>query len=167
MWRISPCCTSPCYTPLTYLASSSCDRNCPPQSQVVCKLTLLSPIVPLYPSPWNPDPPWVFPGLNVHPIRAVSQTHFPVYDTIPLCTVILYTAYKISAFLTLLRSKIWQFTHYTLPFTNGALKVYFTNLLSCCYVNLKTIFKCYSYNIIFCPHLNRERGWLRYTVASQ
>ncbi len=43
----------------------------------------LSPIGPLYPSLWNPDPPWVFPRLNVHSIRAISQTQFPVYDTIP------------------------------------------------------------------------------------
>jgi hypothetical protein len=44
----SPC--SPCYflllpfVPLsTYLAPSSCDRNCPPPSQVACKLTLFAP----------------------------------------------------------------------------------------------------------------------------
>ncbi len=41
----------------------------------------LSPIVPLYPSLRSPDPSWVFPRLNVHPIRAISQTRFPVYDT--------------------------------------------------------------------------------------
>jgi hypothetical protein len=73
-------------SPVTYLAPSSCDRNRPPQSQVACKLTPLSPIVPLYPSPWNPDPSWVFPRLNVHPIRAISQTHFPVYDTTRLAS---------------------------------------------------------------------------------
>ncbi len=41
---------SPCYylllplSPLfTYLAPSSCDRNCPPPSQVACKLTPFAP----------------------------------------------------------------------------------------------------------------------------
>ncbi len=46
----------------------------------------LSPIVPLYPSLRNPDPSRVFPKLNVHPIRAISQTQFPVYDTVHICT---------------------------------------------------------------------------------
>ncbi len=34
----------PPFVPLsTYLAPSSCDRNCPPPSQVACKLTLFAP----------------------------------------------------------------------------------------------------------------------------
>jgi hypothetical protein len=37
----SPC--SPLYPVSTYLAPSSCDRNCPPPSQVACKLTLFAP----------------------------------------------------------------------------------------------------------------------------
>ncbi len=31
------------YSPFTYLAPSSCDRNRPPSSQVACKLTLFAP----------------------------------------------------------------------------------------------------------------------------
>ena len=37
----SPC--SPLYPFSTYLAPPSCDRNCPPPSQVACKLTLFAP----------------------------------------------------------------------------------------------------------------------------
>jgi hypothetical protein len=37
----SPC--SPLYPAPTYLAPSSCDRNCPPPFQVACKLTLFAP----------------------------------------------------------------------------------------------------------------------------
>ncbi len=37
----------PLYIPTsTYLAPSSCDRNGPPQSQVACKLSPLSPVAP-------------------------------------------------------------------------------------------------------------------------
>ncbi len=50
-WRNSPCFSlpllvpfcSPFVSPLTYLAPSSCDRNCPPPSQVACKLTPFAP----------------------------------------------------------------------------------------------------------------------------
>ncbi len=33
----------------------------------------LSPIGPLYPSFRNPNPPWIFPRLNVHLIRAIHR----------------------------------------------------------------------------------------------
>ncbi len=42
----SPCCSlsnPPLYPFSTYLAPSSCDRNCPPSPQVACKLTLSAP----------------------------------------------------------------------------------------------------------------------------
>jgi hypothetical protein len=52
----------------TYLAPSRCDRNGPPQSQVARKLI---PFVNV-------------PKLNVHLIRATSQTLFPVYNTAPI-----------------------------------------------------------------------------------
>ncbi len=41
----SPYCSLllPFVTLSTYLAPSSCDRNCPPPSQVACKLTLFAP----------------------------------------------------------------------------------------------------------------------------
>jgi hypothetical protein len=54
----------------TYLAPSSCDRNCPPQSQVARKLSPLSPIAPLYPSPPQTPSLLGFPGPNVLLIRA-------------------------------------------------------------------------------------------------
>ncbi len=82
---------SPYYNPLavfpltgplfTYLAPSSCDRNCPPQSQVARKLTHLVPRWPLAPSPPKSQSPLGFPELNVHLIRATSQTLSSVYST--------------------------------------------------------------------------------------
>ncbi len=50
----------PFMSPLTYLAPSSCDRNCPPQSQVACKLTPFahpSPTLPLPSKFPEPHPP--------------------------------------------------------------------------------------------------------------
>jgi hypothetical protein len=44
------------------LAPSSCDRNCPPPSQVACKLTPFAPLLPVDPphpnsqNPANPPP---------------------------------------------------------------------------------------------------------------
>ncbi len=67
-WRSSPCSpfwfplVSPLYPCSTYLAPSSCDRNCPPPSQVACKLTPFAPLHPVDPphpnsqSPANPAP---------------------------------------------------------------------------------------------------------------
>ncbi len=55
-WRISPC--SPCWLPFvspsTYLAPSRCVRNCPPPSQVACKLTPFVPLHPVDPPPLQP-----------------------------------------------------------------------------------------------------------------
>jgi hypothetical protein len=51
----------PFVSPFTYLAPSSCDRNCPPRSQVACKLTPFtcpSPNPPLpskFPEPYPPS----------------------------------------------------------------------------------------------------------------
>jgi hypothetical protein len=63
---------SPCYNPhsTTYLAPSSCDRNRPPRSQVVCKLLPFAPIVPLCPPLQNPNPFSDFPEPNVNLIKA-------------------------------------------------------------------------------------------------
>jgi hypothetical protein len=77
---------SPSITPLaipffTYLAPSSCDRNRLTQSQVARKLTPFVPHWPLVPSLPNSQPFLGFPGLNVYPIRATSQTQSPVYST--------------------------------------------------------------------------------------
>jgi hypothetical protein len=89
------------YSPFTYLAPSSCDTNRPPKSRVARKLTPF-PIGPLYPSLRNPDPPWVFPRLNVHSIRAVSQTQLPVYDTVVVVlalspTALMHIIFRISS----------------------------------------------------------------------
>ncbi len=65
----------------TYLAPSSCDRNRPLQSQVACKLTPFVPHWPPVPSLPKSQPLLDFPGLNVHPIRATSQTQPLVYST--------------------------------------------------------------------------------------
>ncbi len=42
-WLFAPLCWFPFVSPFTYLAPSSCDRNCPPRSQVACKLTPFAP----------------------------------------------------------------------------------------------------------------------------
>ncbi len=80
----SLCCKFPLLTPFlcTYLAPSSCDRNRPPQSQVARKLTPFVPLRPLVPSLPESQPLLGFPGLNVHSIRATSQTQSPVYNTV-------------------------------------------------------------------------------------
>ncbi len=78
----SPCCEFPLVVPFsTYLAPSRCDRNGPPQSQVARKLIPFVPHCSLVPSPPNSQPFPGFPELNVHLIRATSQTLFPVYNT--------------------------------------------------------------------------------------
>jgi hypothetical protein len=62
---------SPCYNPRTptYLAPSSCDRNRPPRSQVVCKLLPLAPHCFLVFSPPKSQPFLGFPRPNVHLIK--------------------------------------------------------------------------------------------------
>ncbi len=96
----SPCYEFPLLVPLsTYLAPSSCDRNRPPQSQVARKLTPFVPHCPLVPSPPNSQPFLGFPELNVHLIRATSQTLSPVYNTVLLCDspILLFTLLQMSA----------------------------------------------------------------------
>jgi hypothetical protein len=79
----SPCCEFPLLVPFsTYLAPSRCDRNGPPQSQVARKLIPFVPHCSLVPSPPNSQPFLGFPELNVHLIKAASQTLFPVYNTL-------------------------------------------------------------------------------------
>ncbi len=56
--------------PSTYLAPSSCDRNRPPRSQVVCKLLPFVPHCSLVSSLQNPNPFSDFPEPNVHLIKA-------------------------------------------------------------------------------------------------
>ncbi len=88
----SPCCKFPLLILFsTYLAPSRCDRNGPPQSQVARKLIPFVPHCSLVPSPPNSQPFLGFPELNLHLIRATSQTLFPVYNThicmsVPYCT---------------------------------------------------------------------------------
>ena len=69
---ISTYARSPCYKPhsFTYLAPSSCDRNRPPRSQVVCKLLPFVPLAPSCPPFQNPNPFSDFPEPNVHLIKA-------------------------------------------------------------------------------------------------
>ncbi len=81
IWR-TPLAVIPHANPFfTYLAPSSCDRNRPLQSQVARKLTPFVPHWPLVPSLPKSQPLLDFPGLNVHPIRATSQTQPLVYST--------------------------------------------------------------------------------------
>jgi hypothetical protein len=54
----------------TYLAPSRCDRNCPPQFQVACKLIPFVPHCSLVPSPPKSQPFLDFPEPNVYLIRA-------------------------------------------------------------------------------------------------
>ncbi len=80
-WR-TPLAVIPLANPFfTYLAPSSCDRNRPPQSQVARKLTPFVPHWLLVPSLPKSRPLLDFPGPNVHPIRATSQTQPLVYST--------------------------------------------------------------------------------------
>jgi hypothetical protein len=80
-WR-TPLAVIPLANPFfTYLAPSSCDRNRPLQSQVARKLTPFVPHWPLVPSLPKSRPLLDFPGPNVHPIRATSQTQPLVYST--------------------------------------------------------------------------------------
>ncbi len=81
----SPCYKFPLLVPFsTYLAPSSCERNRPPQSQVARKLVPLCPPLPLYTLPTKFPTHLGFPELNVHLIRATSQTLSPVYNTVSL-----------------------------------------------------------------------------------
>ena len=53
----------------TYLAPSSCDGNVHLSPRLLVNCPFLSPIAPVYPSPSNFQPFWVFPGPNVLLIR--------------------------------------------------------------------------------------------------
>jgi hypothetical protein len=80
----SPCYGFPLLVPFsTYLAPSDCDRNRPPQSQVARKLNPFVPHCSPYTLPTKFPTLLGFPELNVHLIRATSQTLSPVYSTIP------------------------------------------------------------------------------------
>ncbi len=48
---LAPLCVPLCIPLSTYLAPSSCDRNCPPSSQVACKLTPFAPPFTQLPHP--------------------------------------------------------------------------------------------------------------------
>jgi hypothetical protein len=82
-------CTFPLlYFPLlppssTYLAPSSCDRNRPPRSQVVCKLPPFVPLAPSCPPFQNPNPLSDFPEPNVHLIKALLNPLPSIQNSIP------------------------------------------------------------------------------------
>ncbi len=72
----SPC--SPLYPAFTYLAPSSCDRNCPPPSQVACKLTLFAPPSTQLPRPFQfPRTPTAqrLTTTTLGPIRSCYAEH--------------------------------------------------------------------------------------------
>ncbi len=90
----SPCCEFPLIVPFsTYLAPSRCNRNGPPQSQVARKLIPFVPHCSLVPSPLNSQPFLGFPELNVHLIKATSQTLFPVYNTILFFNILSHSTF--------------------------------------------------------------------------
>ncbi len=109
----SPYCEFPLLVPFsTYLAPSRCDRNGPPQSQVARKLIPFVPQCSLVPSPPNSQPFLGFPELNVHLIRATSQTLFPVYNTEPLLWFFFLYIGKFLPYPKLLRvSSRWLFVN--------------------------------------------------------
>ncbi len=88
----SPCYEFPLLIPSsTYLAPSRCDRNCPPRSQVACKLTPLVPHCSLVPSLPNSQPFLDFPEPNVYSIRAHHKPPFPAHNT--------YTTYHLLVYI--------------------------------------------------------------------
>ncbi len=72
----------PLLTPLFYLLGpSSCDRNRPPRSQVVCKLLPFVPLAPSCPPFQNPNPFSDFPEPNVHLIKARLNPLLSIQNT--------------------------------------------------------------------------------------